>query len=502
MTIRAKLSLLSSALVLTILGLSGVLQQVFERRTLLAAQADHRADTVRQLVRVCEDAVQDRPSNPQTSHLMSMFEIDPIATSPLLVNYVKTLLSFEPVSYVILLDRSGATRFHSDFLKGDASAIMADRSADPATAFALAAKDAAWRRGTENGVGVIEYAAAVNNQGKPAAAIRVGFDEGKAAAAISAALAESRRRFLFVALLCLVVGVAGAGLLANHFNEPLQRLVEGARRIGEGDLKHRIPAERSDEFGRLSGAFNEMAVRLAELDALKESIFQTITHDLLNPLMSISGYLQVVSMSLEGPDSEKQIKRLNLALKATKQLDSMVTDILDIAKMEAGSMTLSLKPLSLQTLIGEVVELMSVQAAGYKVKLAAEVPDGFPEIRADGDLLRRVVTNLAGNSLKFTPEGGSVTIRAETESGGTRVSVVDTGCGIPKDKMKHMFSKFFQVSESQELARKRGTGLGLTVCKQVVEAHGGRIWVESEWGKGSSFIFTLPAGATVAEASH
>lgn len=495
MTIRLKLSLLSSALVLTILGLSGVLQQIFERRTLLAAQAARRADTVRQLVRVCEDAVQERPSNPLTSHVSSMFQIDPIATSPLLVNYVKTLLAYEPVSYVILLDRGGATRFHSDFLKGDATALMSDLTADPATAFALEAKETGGRRVDEGG-GFWEYAAPVNNQGKPAAAVRVGFDEERAVAAIRTALAASRRRFLVVALFCLLVGIAGAGALASHFNEPLQRLVEGARRIGEGDLKYRIPAERSDEFGRLSAAFNEMAVRLAELDEIKDSFFQTITHDLRNPLASISGYLQI---AISDTENEKQKKRLQVALNAAGNLGDMVNDILDISKLEAGAMTLSRKPTALGALIGEIVELMKVQAASYKVQLSADVPAGFPDVDVDGDLLRRVITNLAGNSLKFTPEGGSVTIRAALDSGGTRVSVVDTGCGIPKDKIKHMFSKFFQVEESKGLARKRGTGLGLTVCKQVVEAHGGRIWVESEWGKGSSFIFTLPANTAAAK---
>lgn len=491
MTIRLKLSLLSSALILTILGLSGVLQQVFERRTLLAAQAAHRADTVRQLVRVCEDAVEERPSNPLTSHVSSMFSVDPISYSPLLVNYVKTLLAFEPVSYVILLDRAGSTRFHSDFLRGDASALMVDRASDPGTKFALEAKETAWRRTVENGRAALEYAAAVNTQGKPAAAIRIGFDEEKAAAVIGDALAASRRRFLLVALFCLLAGVAGAWALARHFNEPLQLLVAGASRIGAGELKHRIPAGRSDEFGRLSAAFNEMAEKLAELDSLKDSFFQTITHDLRNPLTSISGYLQVIEMGL-APDDEKQRKRVKVAMNAASQLDHMVTDILDISKLEAGAMTLSIKPFPLQKLIGEIVELMSVQAAGYKVALAADVPSGFADVSADGDLLRRVVTNLAGNSLKFTPEGGSVTIKAERRPGEVRVSVIDTGCGIPAEKLKHMFSKFFQVEESKGIARKRGTGLGLTVCKQVVEAHGGRIWVESEWGKGSSFIFVLP----------
>lgn len=494
MTIRAKLSALATVLVLAILGLSGALQLFFERRTLLAAQEERRTEAVRQLVRVCEDAVQEKPSNPLKTQLVSMLQIDPIAYSPLLVNYVKTLLGSAPVAYVILLDRDGTTRFHSAFLAGDASAIMLDRSSDPGTRFALDA-GAPKRRSTEDGGrAVTEYAASVNLQGKPAAALRVGFDEARSATALGAALSASAKRLALVSLVCVLAALLGALALARHFDAPLQELVAGAKRLGTGDLKHRLSEGRADEFGRLSAAFNEMAARLAELDKIKDDFFQTVTHDLRNPLASISGYLQIIDSCL-APEDEKQKARVKTALNAAGQLDRLVTDILDISKLEAGAMKIKREPVDVRKLVNEVVELMSVQANGYKVALSADVEPSLAPVPGDEDLLRRVVTNLAGNSLKFTPAGGTVTVKAAREGAGIRVAVVDTGCGIPKDKLKHMFSKFFQVEESRELARKRGTGLGLTVCKQVVEAHGGRIWVESEWGKGSSFIFTLPEAA-------
>lgn len=494
MNIRAKLALISSALVLLVLSLSGILQLVFERRTLVAEQERHRADAVRQLVRVFEDVVQDKPIEEAASHMSSMFQVDPISYSPLLVNYVKTLLAFEPIAYVVLLDSNGKTRFHSGSLGGDLSELLRDRSGAEETRFALEAKSLVTRATTEGGRGVLEYANPVVINGKSVAALRVGYDVGKVAAAMDAVLAASLRRLLLAGLMCVVVGIMGARALGLHFSRPLQALVDGAERIGAGELKHKITVERKDEFGKLSEAFNEMGKKLAELDEAKESFFQTVTHDLRNPLAAIMGHVELAMMTLEGKATEKQMNSLRVALNSSRQLGALINDILDISKLEAGAMKLDLKPVSIAVISQEVVDLLAVQAAGYKLTLTSEVAADLPEVPTDAELLRRVITNLVGNSLKFTPEGGSVTVKAVRDGEFAKVSVVDTGCGIPKDKIKSMFGKFFQVEETKSVAKKRGTGLGLTMCKQVVEAHGGKIWVESEWGKGSSFIFTLPLG--------
>lgn len=493
MKIRGELSLLAAGLVLTVLGLTGFLQQFFERRTLRAEQREHQADTVRSLVRVCEEAMQDGPEQSSLSRSLSMLQIDPLAYSPLLINYTKTLLKFEDISYIAVTDAKGRPMFHSGVIAGDQSFLMQDQSQDPGTRFALKVNDLDFRPALFQGKPILEFAHPVKSQGKTVGALRVGYDVEASEESVRAALRESLRRFLLVALLCLIVGILGAAALANNFHKPLAELLEGARLIGAGDLKHKIAVDRQDEFGELSSAFNGMGERLNELDEIKQAFFQTITHDLRNPLSAIMGYAEILSESLKDTVTEKQLNQIKIVHTAAGQLTAMVNDILDISKLEAGAMKLEFQPVSLRDIVTQLVDLLSVQAQKFKVTLAADVDPDLPSIHADLDLLRRVVMNLITNALKFTPEGGTVTVRAARDGADSvRLSVTDTGCGIPKDKLKYMFTKFFQVDETKTLARKKGTGLGLTIVKQVVEAHGGKVWVESEWEKGSSFIFVVP----------
>ena len=143
----------------------------------------------------------------------------------------------------------------------------------------------------------------------------------------------------------------------------------------------------------------------------------------------------------------------------------------------------------------DAAEAMSALAQKYGVKLTCEIEPGMGPVRIDAEQVHRVLTNLIGNALKFTPEGGAVVVAARRDGDCVKLSVSDTGAGIPADKIGRLFSKFYQVEETREAARSRGTGLGLTICKGIVEGHGGKIWVESELGRGSTFHFTLPAAA-------
>lgn len=493
MRIRGKFSLLASGLVVLVLTLTGLLQHIFQRRTLVAEQRRQQEDTVRQLVRVCEDALLEKPGQPMTTYTTSMFELNPVSYSALLVNYTKTLLMLEPILSIALVSVDGTPLFHSALLAGDVTYMAANHAGDDETVFALSAKDLASQLIERSGRRVLEYVHPVKDQGRIAAAVYVAYDQRAVEARLDAVLRASLKRFLLVALVCLLFGVTGAAALAENFTSPLERLVEGARKIGTGDLKHKIPTGRSDELGQLSEEFNMMGQKLAELDELKQSFLETITHDLRSPLVSIMGYIDIILSGLSGPVSEKQTGQLKIVQNSAGQLSQLVNNILDISKLEAGAMKMDFQPVQLTDLLSEVHQQMVIVAQKYKVSLEADAPAELPRMQMDLDLMRRVITNLVSNSLKFTPEGGKVTIKAALEDPQTvRVAVIDTGCGIPKDKLKYMFTKFFQVEETKKQARKRGTGLGLTICKQVVEGHGGRIWVESEWQKGSSFIFTLP----------
>ncbi len=226
-----------------------------------------------------------------------------------------------------------------------------------------------------------------------------------------------------------------------------------------------------------------------ELDSMKEEFLHSITHDLRNPLTAIRGFIRLLQSGQTGALSDVQNKMLDTMEKASLRLLTMVNDILDLARLDAGKLQLHLEECSFEDVAVRILELFSPQSRNDAIKMTLE-KSGAPltPIVADHNLIERVFTNLVGNAAKFTPSGGSITIRIDNQPDNFRCEVADTGEGIPPDYLDKVFDKFKQV----EGHFKGGAGLGLTICKRIVEAHGGKIWVESEMGKGATFIFTIP----------
>jgi len=284
-----------------------------------------------------------------------------------------------------------------------------------------------------------------------------------------------------------------AGLFADRIGRRLLALRSAARQIEEGDFSVRL-APSSDEFSFFTAYFNRVAERLATLDQRKDDFIASVSHDLRSPLQCITAYTRFVMDGVSGPVTEKQRSQLQIVLKSADRLGSLVNTILDISKLEAEKLSLNLKPTGTKQIATDVYNMLEVLAAKYGVTLRLAVDNALPEADIDSEQIQRVMTNLVTNALTITPAGGTVTLGITKESSSElKVRVADTGPGIPPDKIRSMFTKFFQVEETKEVARKRGTGLGLTICKLLVEAHGGRIWVESEWKKGATFYFTIPA---------
>lgn len=228
-----------------------------------------------------------------------------------------------------------------------------------------------------------------------------------------------------------------------------------------------------------------------ELDSMKEEFLHSITHDLRNPLTAIRGFIRLFATGQTGQLNEVQTKMFSTMDKASLRLLNMVNDILDLARLDSGRLKLQLDSLQIFDVASRALELFMPQAQTNKIKLKLDITgdkEDIPDIIADPSLIERVFTNLIGNATKFTPEDGTITIRIEPNDETLRCAVIDTGDGIPPDYLDKVFDKFRQVDSHY----KGGAGLGLTICKRIVEAHHGRIWVESEVGKGSSFIFELP----------
>jgi signal transduction histidine kinase len=221
----------------------------------------------------------------------------------------------------------------------------------------------------------------------------------------------------------------------------------------------------------------------------REQVLKIVSHDLRNPLHTIS---MSTSLMLEVPmDEVQRVKRLQMIKRAGERMTRMVQDLLDVSKFESGRLAIEKRSVDIAPMIGEAVDMLRPLAAERSLRLDESVLADLPPIAADAGRVMQVFSNLIGNAIKFTPSGGRIVIRAESVGGQTRFSVADTGPGIPASQLPHIFGRFWQADVND----RRGIGLGLAIAKGIVEAHGGRIWVESEVGRGTTFYFTLTGGA-------
>lgn len=248
---------------------------------------------------------------------------------------------------------------------------------------------------------------------------------------------------------------------------------------------HRLDLTRLE----LTAALRAQNARLQELDRLKSNFVNAISHDLKTPLTAILGYAELVEDQVAGPLSPEYRGYMGQIERATRRLEGMVNDLLDFARMDAGTFQLRPEQADLGAAVQEVVESLQPLAEEAHVRLGVELPDEPLALTMDAPRIQRVVTNLVGNALKFTPEGGSVHVKAFRQEGALRTEVTDTGVGIAPEDQAKLFQRFSQLQAGKA---RGGTGLGLSISKALVEAHQGRIGVMSEPGKGSTFWFELP----------
>jgi signal transduction histidine kinase len=216
-----------------------------------------------------------------------------------------------------------------------------------------------------------------------------------------------------------------------------------------------------------------------------------VSHELRTPLNSVLGFADILLTGSPGGLNETQCEFLGHISSSSRHLVQLVNDILDLSRMDTGHFTLSLGPMIPGLPARQVVSALSSLAPEAEVELSAEIEPGVPLVRADGRRVEQVLINLVGNALRFTPAGGSVHIAVFADETGVVYRVADTGPGIAPEEHEKIWERFYQPTVAPRLATK-GSGLGLTIARSLVEAHGGEIWMESEPGKGSAFSFRLP----------
>jgi two-component system, NtrC family, sensor histidine kinase GlrK len=322
------------------------------------------------------------------------------------------------------------------------------------------------------------------------AAVRVGIREQVDAAAKAG---EKARMVSFVAGgASLLIAVVVAILLVRAIADPLRQLTQGTRRISKGQFWHRLPTYSGDEFSELARDFNAMAQRLSELDQMKKDFVSHVSHELKAPLASMRQVFLLLLRQLAGPLSEQQRRLLQTSSHSAERLSAMVGNLLDVSRMEAGTMEYDLHPNDVVGLVCGVVEEFEVQAKERRIELKVEASnDAWAD--CDRDRVVQVIGNLLENALKFSPEGGVITTRVEnTDARKVLIAVSDSGPGVADEHKSRIFGKFHQVKQGKKISG-QGVGLGLAICRTIVGDHGGTIWVEDNPEGGSIFCFLLRA---------
>jgi two-component system sensor histidine kinase GlrK len=309
---------------------------------------------------------------------------------------------------------------------------------------------------------------------------------------LSDAGSSSRKLTTIMWIIALILVLITSVFTTRSITKPLTALMEKTKEISKGIFKGDLKIASPPEMAEVTSAFNVMCDKLSKVDKMKSDFFSTMSHELRTPLASIKEGIGLLQEGVGGTISDKQKRLLSILTEETNRLIGLVNALLDVAKMEAGMMTYNFDQENLMPLIQKAIQEITPLTEAKKIKIWLEINEELPYVKIDKERILQVLRNLIANAVKFTPERGQIIVSSYHENRGILVSIKDTGPGIPHENLHAIFEKFHQppVKSSEWM---KGTGLGLAIVKNVVVAHGGEVWAESELGQGSTFFVLLPS---------
>ncbi len=296
---------------------------------------------------------------------------------------------------------------------------------------------------------------------------------------------------LLAAAAALLLGGLLSWVVARQLVKPLKQIRDGTRLVRSGQLGSLVAVNRADEIGDLARDFNSMTLQLKDLDEMKRDFVAGVTHDLGTPLHAIRSASNYLQAGDAGPVNDKQSEYLLMISNATQHLITFINNLLTVSRIEAAQLKPYFEPVDVMAHASELVTLYQSQARekGVDLKLTRKVP--YISLVADVTMFRQIVMNLISNALKFTSQG-SIEVVLNEADGDFVLEVRDTGIGVDPSNHLLIFDRFFRVKQPKDHPAQQGSGLGLSIVKGLVEAHGGRVTLESALGKGSCFFVRLP----------
>jgi two-component system sensor histidine kinase BaeS len=277
--------------------------------------------------------------------------------------------------------------------------------------------------------------------------------------------------------------------LSRQVVAPVKEMMSASQSIAKGHYNQRVGVSGNlDELDQLALSFNQMAETLEQTETMRRQLIGDVSHELRTPLTAIKGSMEGLLDGVLAPTPET----FQEIYQEADRLQRLVADLQELSRVEAGALQLTLQPVALSRLVDSIAQRLRQQFEEKGVSLNLNVPPTVPDVLVDEDRIAQVLINLVGNALQYTPSEGQVSVTAQKVTGEIQVSVQDTGIGILPEHIPHLFTRFYRVDKSRSRAA-GGSGIGLTIARHLVEAHGGQIWAESDGtGRGSSFNFSLP----------